>query len=90
MPKVPVLDLVQEFCTSVEFEEEFEGFAKEYAEIFQDSLECKSSDGEHPLQYYDAYRAYIQKFEKKISDFIEQVRALSSALCYNSKYILSL
>lgn len=73
MPKVPILDIVQEFCTSVEFEEEFEGFAKEYAEAFQGSLECKSSEGEHPLEYYDAYRAYINKFEAKISDFIESV-----------------
>lgn len=73
MPKVPVLELVQEFCTSAAFEEEFEGFAKEYAESFQDSLECKSGEGEHPLEYYEAYRAYINKFEKKIADFIESV-----------------
>jgi hypothetical protein len=73
MPKTLVLDLVQEFCTSVAFEEEFEGFAKEFAETFQDSLETKCSEGEHPLEYYDAYRAYISRFEGKISDFIEKV-----------------
>ena len=76
MPRVPVLEIVQEFCTSPEFEEEFEGFAKEYSDIFEGALECKSDVGEHPLEYYDAYRAYITKFEGKISDFIVQVFAL--------------
>lgn len=75
MPKIPVLDLVQEFCTSVEFEEEFEGFAKEFADTFGGALEQKSDEGEHPLEYYEAYRAYINKFEGKISDFIEKVNS---------------
>ncbi len=61
----------------MEFEEEFESFAKEHAEIFIGSLDCKSSDGEHPLEYYDSYRAYLKQFEAKISDFIIQVYRLN-------------
>jgi hypothetical protein len=71
---------LQEFCTSREFEEEFESFSKEYADLFLSSLDMKSGE-EHPLEYYDAYRAYLRRFETKISDFIENVGSIFFIIC---------
>ena len=77
----------QEFCTSRAFEEEFECFSKEYADLFLGSLDMKSGE-EHPLEYYDAYRVYLTRFEAKISDFIENVLFLMKST--NSSILINL
>ena len=64
-----VVDKVQEFCLSIHIEEEFEAFCKEYQEIFNNQDHKDSSD-EHPMVYYDVYKAYLDRFEGKIEKFI--------------------
>lgn len=68
-----LLTKVQEFCTSTSFEQEFENFAKDHSDIFMASLDYSSNDGEHPLEFFDVYKAYLKKFETKIEDFIVEL-----------------
>lgn len=68
-----LLDLVQEFCMSDGFEQEFEMFAKEHAHVFQRSLQFSVHSGEHPLEFHDVYHKYLTKFEGLIEDFIVKV-----------------
>ena len=70
----PVVSLVREFCMSNHFEQEFEAFAELHYEDFKDSIEVKDNS-EHRLSYYDIYNQYLTKFEGKIEDFLEKVRA---------------
>ena len=58
-------------------------FCKEYIDVFLEEADSKSSgSGEHPLEYYDAYKAYLAKFEGKISDFIEAVSIIRMYLLH--------
>lgn len=68
-----LLDVVQEFCTSDAFEAEFEQFAKEHAHIFEKSLEFSVHSAEHPMEFHQVYRAYLEKFEGMIESFILKV-----------------
>ncbi len=68
-----VIDLVQEFCLSDGFEQEFEMFAKEHSHIFQKSLEFSVHSAEHPLEFHEVYHKYLNKFEGLIEDFIVKV-----------------
>jgi hypothetical protein len=65
-----LLTKVQEFCTSSSFEQEFESFAKEHSDTFMASLDYSSNEGEHPLEFFEVYQAYLKKFEGKIEDCI--------------------
>eukprot|EP01041_Mallomonas_annulata_P016498 gene16498-34401_t len=66
-----ILDIVQDFCTSTEFEGEFEAFAREHAGEFADSLNYTTKD-EHPHGFHTVYQKYLQYFEKKIETFIKK------------------
>jgi hypothetical protein len=68
-----ILDVVQEFCMSDSFEQEFEMFAKEHAHVFQNSLDFNVHSSEHPMEFHTVYRAYLSKFEGLIEDFISKV-----------------
>lgn len=72
-----VLEVVQELCTSKQFEGEFEAFAKEHADVFMQSLDFDENTTEHPLEFHEVYRAYLAKFERLIEQGIEQVSAAS-------------
>ncbi len=69
-----LLDVVQEFCMSDAFEQEFEMFAKEHAGAFRRSLEFSVHSAEHPMEFHNVYRQYLSKFEGMIEDFIVKVR----------------
>jgi hypothetical protein len=69
----PIVRLVAEFCRSSHFEEEFEVFAREHFEVFQDAAEMKDAS-EHRLEFYDIYNEYLHKFEAKIENFLRDVR----------------
>lgn len=71
-----ILDVVQKFCSSGDFETEFETFAKENADVFRDSLNFSVQSKEHPLEFHDVYRKYLEKFEGMIEDFISEVHCL--------------
>jgi hypothetical protein len=60
---------VYEFCTSSEFEGSFEAFSKEFSDIFMKVLDFNATD-EHPLEFHDVYREYLDRFERKIESFI--------------------
>jgi hypothetical protein len=68
-----LLTKVQDFCTSTTFEQEFESFAKENSDVFMASLDYSSNEGEHPLEFFDVYQAYLKKFETKIENFIVEL-----------------
>lgn len=68
-----LLTKVQDFCTSKEFEQEFESFAKEHSDTFMASLDHNSNEGEHPLEFFEVYQEYLRKFEGKIEDFIVEL-----------------
>lgn len=68
-----LMDVVKEFCTSHEFESEFEMFAKEHAHVFKDAANFSVHSKEHPLEYYDIYNKYLEKFETIIEEFIRKV-----------------
>lgn len=68
-----LMDVVKEFCTSREFESEFEMFAKEHAHVFKDVANFSVHSKEHPLEYYDVYKKYLEKFEGIIEEFIKKV-----------------
>jgi len=68
-----LMDVVKEFCTSREFETEFEMFAKEHVEIFRDSANYPIHSKEHPMEYFNIYKKYLAKFEAMIEDFIVKV-----------------
>jgi hypothetical protein len=70
---VDLMDMVQEFCTSDEFEAEFEAFAKEHADVFADSLNFTVHSAEHPMIFHEIYREYLSKFEGMIENFIFKV-----------------
>lgn len=74
-----IVDLVQEFCLSSSFEKEFEEFAEEYQHVFNQSTEFKQSS-EHPLEFYDVYKEYLTRFEKRIEDFIKRVTIVINTL----------
>jgi len=65
-----MLDIVQEFCTSDEFEAQFEKFAKEHADAFESSVDFSVHSGEHPMEFYEVYKMYLARFEGMIEDFI--------------------
>lgn len=69
-----IMDLVQEFCMSNDFESEFEMFAKEHMHTFRDCATLPVRSSEHPLEYHDVYQKYLHKFEGMIEDFIVKVR----------------
>lgn len=75
-----LMEAVQNFCTSNEFEAEFEAFAKEHSEIFLRFLDFTERTDEHPLEFHEVYRKYLSKFEGLIEDFIQQVNKLSYAI----------
>lgn len=68
-----ILDVVQEFCMSDSFEQEFEMFAKEHASEFRQSLDFSVHSSEHPMEFHRIYREYLNKFEGMIEDFIVKV-----------------
>ncbi len=73
--EIKILDKVREFCTSSQFEAEFEEFAKEYCDVFIPYFEAQGHDSnldsdEYPLEFHNIYREYISRFERKIEDFI--------------------
>mmetsp|Transcript_5258 Transcript_5258/g.5396 ORF Transcript_5258/g.5396 Transcript_5258/m.5396 type:complete len:156 (-) Transcript_5258:227-694(-) len=67
----PILEIVQSFCTSNDFEGDFESFADENAEDFENVLDFTCED-EHPHVFHNAYRKYLEYFEKKIEKFIKK------------------
>ena len=64
--------LQQEFCTSEDFEGEFEAFAKENSDVFGDALKYTLND-EHPIAFHSVYSTYLEYFERKIEKFIKKV-----------------
>lgn len=76
MDKERLLEVVQEFCISKSFEQEFESFAKEHADVFLQALDFTEDTSEHPLEFHEVYRKYLTKFEGLIEDFIISVGAL--------------
>lgn len=68
-----LLEVVQELCTSKQFEAEFEAFAKEHADVFMQSLDFADNSTEHPLEFHEVYRKYLAKFEGIIEDCIIKV-----------------
>jgi hypothetical protein len=68
-----MLDVVQEFCTSDEFEGEFERFAKEHADAFEQSVDFSTTSHEHPMEFHTVYLEYLRHFEGMIEDFIVKV-----------------
>ena len=68
-----LLGKVREFCTSPEFEQAFESFAKEHSDVFMASLDYNSNEGEHPLEFFDVYQDYLRRFEGKIEHFIVEL-----------------
>ena len=82
----PIIELVQEYCMATQFENEFEKFADENFDIFSDATEMKDSS-EHRLEFYDVYQKYLQKFERKIEDFLDTV-SYNVVLYSNSLLIL--
>ena len=69
-------NLLKTFCTSSDFESDFEQFAKEHSDVFRSSIDCKTGEGEHALEYYEVYQEYLRTFEGKIEDFINEVKIL--------------
>lgn len=81
-----LLELVQEFCMSKSFESEFEAFAKEHSNVFMQALDFTEDTTEHPLEFHNVYRQYLNKFEGMIEDFILKVKYLGvniSNVLYN-------
>ncbi len=68
-----MIDVVQEFCTSDEFEAEFERFAKEHADVFEQSVDFSVTSHEHPMEFHTVYQEYLRHFEGMIEDFIVKV-----------------
>ena len=50
---------------------DFEDFAKEHSGVFMECLDLKDGE-EHPIEFYNVYKMYLNKFEGIISDFIEK------------------
>mmetsp|Transcript_3308 Transcript_3308/g.4656 ORF Transcript_3308/g.4656 Transcript_3308/m.4656 type:complete len:131 (-) Transcript_3308:177-569(-) len=74
MPKT-TLEKVREYCLSTGFERDFEEFAEQNAEVFEDIAECKAqerSSMEHKLEYTECYQRFIDTFQQNIMDFIVQ------------------
>ncbi len=67
-----VIDCVQRFCLSEELEVEFAEFVRDHLHVFKDSIDAKEGD-EQPLSYYEAYKEYLRRFEKKIEEYIAKV-----------------
>lgn len=65
-----LMAMVQEFCTSNDFEEEFEAFAKEHSDVFINALNFQEGNEEHPLEFHEVYREYLNTFEGMIERFI--------------------
>mmetsp|Transcript_1753 Transcript_1753/g.2747 ORF Transcript_1753/g.2747 Transcript_1753/m.2747 type:complete len:131 (+) Transcript_1753:149-541(+) len=61
---------VQKFCTSDDFEAEFEAFAKEHSDTFASAVDYKCDGAEHPVEFFDVYRDYLSRFEGRIEGFI--------------------
>jgi hypothetical protein len=72
--KEKLMDVVRDYCSSNEFEAEFEAFAKEHSDVFVKFLDFTDNTGEHPLEFHDVYRQYLSKFEGMIEKCIEKVR----------------
>lgn len=84
-----ILDLVQKYCISNDFESAFESFAEDNYEIFKDALDFKVHGQEHPREYHEVYLKYIAKFEGLIEDFIVKVLILFFTLSVISLSICS-
>ena len=63
---------MKEYCTSSDFESDFEEFAKEYSSVFVNALNYTSND-EHPHEFHEVYSAYLEHFESRIENFINAV-----------------
>jgi len=68
-----LLDLVQDYCTSKKFEHIFEVFAKEHATLFLDNMEAAEKTDEHPIEFHEVYKKYLELFEEHIQNFIKEV-----------------
>ena len=68
-----LLEVVQSYCVSNDFEAEFERFAKEHADVFLRALDFTADTTEHPLEFHQVYQEYLRKFEGLIEDFIVKV-----------------
>ena len=67
--KRTLVEKVQDFCTSRDIDLDFERFAKEHSQIFLPSINLKKGD-EHPIEFHDIYRLYVDEFGEKIENFI--------------------
>jgi hypothetical protein len=61
-----------DFCTSSDFERRFEAFARKHAPTFLAALTVQNGD-EQPMEFHQAYMAYLEEFEALIEGFIKQV-----------------
>ena len=43
------------------------------SDTFSSALDYKSSEGEHPIQFFEVYQEYLRRFEGRIADFIVEV-----------------
>lgn len=82
--KDELMNMVQGFCVSDEFEAAFEAFAKEHSDVFLRSLNFSEDSQEHPLEFHAVYRDYLRRFEGMIEDFIKTVSNHLLSLAHNN------
>jgi hypothetical protein len=83
-----VMEVVQEFCMSDEFEKEFEMFAKEHSDVFTKSLEFSVHSNEHPIEFHNVYLLYLKKFEGMIEEFIMKVNVFQICFVLSNSYFI--
>lgn len=81
-----LLDLVQDYCTSKKFEHIFEVFAKEHAAVFLDNMEAAEKTDEHPIEFHEVYKKYLELFEENIQDFIREVTFTITIIISSFRY----
>ena len=58
-----------------------EKFAKEHSNVFMQALDFTEDTTEHPLEFHNVYRQYLNKFEGMIEDFILKVKLKIISWC---------
>lgn len=82
-----LIDRVQGFCMSAQLETQFEDFTQEFSSVFA-CIDSVIEGDEHPLQYYDVYKEYLNRFERKIENFIIQEGYTVETFFKECRYIL--
>jgi hypothetical protein len=57
--------------------------------VFESSLDYQAGTGEHPMEFFEVYKDYLDRFEKRIEDYICSVSFLKIFSYYLLTFVIA-